>query len=420
MTIKITPLDAWARKKTDDLGVWQLECLRETIRWARNSPFYRERLPGGLPESLTDLRGLPLMDGGDLRREGLRLLCAPPGEIVRIVSLRTSGTTDNPKRVCFTSDDQELTADFFADGLTTVTPPGGVMAIMLPLGSSGGVADLICRGLSRIPARPVPFGMLESFNDAALTLKREGVRSLVGVPSQALALARYLRHIRKRAVEPESVLLTADYIPEAIVNELAGFGIRVYKHYGMTEMGFGCAIDCDAHSGQHIRETDLLLEVIEPETCAALPDGEWGEVVFTTLTRRGMPLIRYRTGDISRLLPGGCPCGGGLRRLDDVKGRSNEGIMLGGGVLTMPDMDEAIFALPQVMDFSAEAEEGALRISVATFAGMAALRKEAVSDALDALPAIANTKNLRISAEIIPMEEYPRMYNGKRRITRKI
>ena len=416
--VKITPLDAWTREKTGDLRVWQLERLRDTIQWARNSSFYRGRLPDKPPECLSDLFGLPLMDGGDIQREGLRLLCVSPSEIVRIVSLYTSGTTDNPKRICFTSEDQELTVDFFAVGLTTVTPPGGVMAILLPCGSPGGVGDLICRGLSRIPARPVPYGGLDRFDDAAKMLRSTGASSLVGVPSQTLALMRYLTYACKKPLDLETVLLTADYIPVTIKNELNGLGIKVYKHYGMTEMGFGCAIDCDAEFGQHIRETDLLLEIIDPKTNAPLSDGEWGEVVFTTLTRKGMPLIRYRTGDISRITVDRCPCGSELRQLDDVACRVNDGIILDGGVLTMPDMDEEIFALPQVMDFSAAIEEHILNVRVITFLGMAALRKETVNETLNAIPAIRDTKNLRVVTEIIPMEEYSCMYQGKRRITR--
>ena len=418
--IKITPLDAWTRRKTGDLQVWQLERLRDTIQWTQNSPFYRGRLPAKLPECLMDLCGLPLMDSGDLQCEGLRLLCVPPSEIVRIVSLYTSGTTDNPKRICFTFEDQELTVDFFATGLTTVTPPSGVMAVMLPCGSPGGVGDLICRGLLRIPARPVPYGQLNRFDDAVKMLRSTGARSLVGVPSQTLALMRYLSNACTKSVDLEAALLTADYIPATIKNELNGLGIKVYKHYGMTEMGFGCAIDCDAESGQHIRETDLLLEIIDPKTCEPLPDGEWGEVVFTTLTRRGMPLMRYRTGDISRIPVDRCPCGSALRQLDDVKGRVNDVIILDGGVLTMPDLDETIFALPQVMDFSAAIEEEALTVSIVTFAGMTALHKEAVNEALNALPAIRDTKNLRVLTEIIPKEEYSRMYKGKRGIMQKI
>jgi phenylacetate-coenzyme A ligase PaaK-like adenylate-forming protein len=95
----------------------------------------------------------------------------------------------------------------------------------------------------------------------------------------------------------------------------------VYEHYGMTEMGLGGAMACEKRDGYHPREADLLFEIIDPCTGEVLPEGEYGEIVFTTLTRQAMPFIRYRTGDFSRWLPGLCGCGSILKRLDKVGDR---------------------------------------------------------------------------------------------------
>ncbi len=105
----------------------------------------------------------------------------------------------------------------------------------------------------------------------------------------------------------------------------------MFNHYGMTEMGLGGGVDCRALTGYHLREADLYFEIVDPVDGRPLPDGEPGEVVFTTLTRRGMPLIRYRTGDLARFLPGSCPCGTVLRRLDHVQGRLAGRVKVGGG-----------------------------------------------------------------------------------------
>jgi phenylacetate-coenzyme A ligase PaaK-like adenylate-forming protein len=99
------------------------------------------------------------------------------------------------------------------------------------------------------------------------------------------------------------------------------WGCEVFEHYGMTEMGLGGAMACEAHDGYHPREADLLFEIVDPRTGAPLPDGEYGEIVFTTLTRTAMPLVRYRTGDMSRFIPGPCPCGSVLKRLARVADR---------------------------------------------------------------------------------------------------
>jgi hypothetical protein len=252
--------------------------------------------------------------------------------------------------------------------------------------------------------------MLKDFGEAVAVLRDTQTRALLGVPSQILALTRYLNFTQPKGIQLESVLLTADYVPHVLTDELRHVGINVYTHYGMTEMGLGGAIDCDAHSGQHIRETDLLVEIIDPVTERNLPDGEWGEVVFTTLTRTGMPLIRFRTGDRSRLLPGYCPCGSALRRLDRIKGR------LAGDPsdcpISMPDLDEILFLFPQVMDFSAACSNGSLNLKIITFAERPPLRLNAVREALAALP----VKNLRLAIEIQPQTAYTSLYTGKRRL----
>ena len=101
------------------------------------------------------------------------------------------------------------------------------------------------------------------------------------------------------------MLLSTDQAPAPLVAAIEqAWGCRVFDHYGTTETGLGGGVECEAHDGLHLREADLLFEVVEPATGRSLPDGEEGEIVFTTLTREAMPLIRYRTGDLGRLLPG--------------------------------------------------------------------------------------------------------------------
>lgn len=411
--MECTPLDLWAKQKCGarPLWEWQLMHLRQTLAVANTSRFYQGRLPA--VKALEDLRLIPFTRGCDLARGGADMPCVPPGDIARMVTIPTSGTTAEPKRIGFTADDIELTVDYFAAGLATVVRPGEAMAVMMPCGAPDGVGDLICRGLAQIPAKAVPHGPLVRFEDAAAMLVESGAQAVVGLPVQMLALTRHLA-LKGLGTNLAAVLLSGDNIPDTVVRELRGRGLRVYSHYGMTEMGYGCAIDCDAHAGMHIREPDLLIEIVDAKTGESLPDGEWGEIVLTTLTRRGMPMLRYRTGDFSRILPGVCPCGSSLRRLDRVEGRAEENALLKGGRLTISQLDEVLLGLPQVMDYRAEAASGVLHIEMATFAGLPALLAEEVTRAVREIPAVRGTPGLRVEVSATAHKEYAPLHTGKR------
>jgi phenylacetate-coenzyme A ligase PaaK-like adenylate-forming protein len=178
----------------------------------------------------------------------------------------------------------------------------------------------------------------------------------VGIPVQILALVRHPRSglIPKNFIH--SVLLSTDYAPASIVADIERtWGCSVYQHYGMTEMGYGGGVECDAHAGYHFREADLFVEVVDPRSDRVLPEAVTGEVVFTTLTRRAMPLIRYRSGDLARFLPEPCPCGTVLRRLSKIQGRkTSEALLAPHARLQMAMLDEALFAIPEILDFQAE------------------------------------------------------------------
>jgi phenylacetate-CoA ligase len=148
----------------------------------------------------------------------------------------------------------------------------------------------------------------------------------------------------------------------------------VYQHYGMTETGLGGGVECAAMDGCHLREADLYVEVIDPESGRRLPPGTVGEIVVTTLTREAMPLVRYRTGDLGRLMDAPCPCGSVLRRLQPVHGRLCRRVRLGPDLyLSLADLDEALLPLPSVVGLAArlvrEAGRDRLRITVQTVPG---------------------------------------------------
>jgi phenylacetate-coenzyme A ligase PaaK-like adenylate-forming protein len=136
-------------------------------------------------------------------------------------------------------------------------------------------------------------------------------------------------------------------------NLQSAWNCEVFTHYGLTEMGLGVAVECPSHNGYHFNEIDLLAEVIDPETGEILPDGEEGELVFTTLAREAMPLIRYRTHDISRLSAKPCECGiTALKKLDRITRRLESVVRIGEGDEIYPALfDEALYTIPDVVGY---------------------------------------------------------------------
>lgn len=304
------------------------EKLMETVEYAKaNSPFYREKIGEAA------FADIPFTTPDELKEREKEFLCVSPSQISRIVTLQTSGTTGKPKRIYFTEEDQQLTVDYFNHGMRLIIDETDKVLILMAASSEGSVGRLLGKGIREMGAKTIEYGLLDR-NDSEKILKLirdEGVTSIVALPTHMIALAR---QAEKEAASGKgesflrSVLLSGEFIPDntAILLENV-FGCMVFEHYGMTEMGLGCAVACGYNRGYHIRETDLYIELINPLTGEVVPerDGKntpgfsnYGEIVFTTLTRKGMPFIRYRTGDFSRWILGDCPCGSSLKMLDKV------------------------------------------------------------------------------------------------------
>lgn len=366
--MKKTPLEAWIRRQVlpaggEDLtrqllGRYQLEKLREVVSYVGlKSPFYRELLAGkGAVDDLAAFERLPFTTAADVREQGMRLLCTSQDEIERVVTLQTSGTTGTAKRLFFTAGDLELTVDFFAHGMSTMVASGATVVILLPGELPDSVGHLLSVALGRIGVKSVVHGPVRDLAAARTEILRHESPCLVGIPTQILALARGAGAETIPAGWVASVLLSTDYVPAAIMDELKRrWGCRVFTHYGMTETGLGGGVECEAGDGYHLREADLYTEIIDPVTGQRVEDGREGEVVFTTLSRRGMPLVRYRTGDLARILTDPCPCGTVLKRLGRVQGRVDGRLRLRqGSTITMAALDEALFPIAGVLNFAAK------------------------------------------------------------------
>lgn len=404
--VPITPLDAWIKKKIassdailtrDSITTYQLKKIQDTIDIAcKKSRFYHDCLKdfaGKKIASLDYLHQLPFTTQKDIEASALQMLCVSQSDISRVVTLDTSGTTGKPKRLYFTREDQELTIDFFKTGMSTFTEQGDHVMILLPGERPGSVGDLLAVSIERLGAIPIKHGIIHSIPETIQILADTKANVAVGIPIQMLALARYYEQNNYNPkLTLQRLLLSTDYLPNAVRSELQRIlGCNIFDHYGMTEMGLGGGVECCAHNGYHMREADLFFEIIDPQTGKTVPYGNYGEVVFTTLTRNGMPLIRYRTGDLSRIIPGTCQCGTSLYRLDYIKTRNSGRIQIDDDCyFSISDLDEILLATSGIVDFSAkisyQMSSVLLKIEIITMEK--SIPKTFIYESLDTIPAI--------------------------------
>lgn len=357
-------LDAWVGRTIgtphlptrQDLDRYQLRCLNETIAHARSqSPFYRQR--ADWPDrreiaALDDMEQLPLTNAADLVRSDPSLIALPMRDAVRLVTIPTTGTTGEQKRLFFTEADIEATVAYFEHGMATIVRPGSCVAVAFPAQRPDSVGDLLMRGLTRLGAFPVALPIDDTLDTLVGALRALQPSAIAGMPVTLGAAARRMESDGGAPLRIETALVSADSVLPSFKAALAvAWGTEVFEHWGMTETGYGGALACGAHDGMHVRETDLYLEIIAPDTGRALPAGSDGEIVITTLRRRGLPLIRYRTGDYGRILESQCSCGSVLRRVR-LGGRIGAPIALGeGGRLSAEALYDTIFAVRGVIDF---------------------------------------------------------------------
>jgi len=368
MTVRLTPLEYWIMQKTGiserdrkALEAYQLKKIRETIAYVRkNSIFYRKQLKDVREEavdSLESFQNVPFTYPKDIRRDPFDFLCVSHSKVARIMTLRTSGTSGEDKRLFFTEEDLNLTIDFFRHGMSCLTDETDRVLVLLPGKTYGSIGDLLKKALALSGVECTVHGVLNDPEEAARCIEERGITCIVGIPLQVLCLSRVKSEVFKSRIK--KVLLSTDYVPEALINELTyKYGCKVFNHYGMTEMGYGGGVECEALSGYHMREGDMYFEIIDPDTGRTVEDGQYGEVVFTTLTRQAMPLIRYRTGDIASFSSTACACGTFLKTMKKVLGRIENRICLGEGrYLTMRELDEMILPLEGVLDYRAYLED---------------------------------------------------------------
>lgn len=344
-----------------DLEAYQLRKLRETLEYVySNSSFYRDHFdkagvsPGSF-RGLADLAIFPFTEPEHLAREPYRFLCLSRAEIARPYSFVTSGTTGPRKRVFWTRGDLERITDFMAAGIGMVAGPDDIVQILLPDGRPDSQAALLRKGVLKLGATPVVAEVDLNAAEQFRILQEARSTVIFGYVGRIYRLSVELASAHDlRESEIRVLFLAAEYLPEARRRELERiWDCRVHTHYGLTEMGLGVAVECEARDGYHFNEAGLLLEVVDTRTGIPVKAGDEGELVFTTLTREAMPLIRYRTHDISRLRTEPCPCSAAtLLRIDKIRKRLESIVVLKNGDQMYPALfDDVLYEIPDLIDY---------------------------------------------------------------------
>ena len=351
----------------EEIQVWQMGMIRQTLRHARtNSPFYRSHLKNISEDAIRtpqDLANIPCITADDIRHAPENLLCLSQDSIARIVTLASSGSTGVPKRLFFTQDDLEQTIDFFHQGIGCLTNSGEHVLALLPAQRPDSVGRLLVEGVTRFGATAHVQADADNIPKALSLLKTSRASCIVGTPLHLMALAKTWRAVPVSSISHNihSVLCCWDSAPPQLTDILEDtWNCKVHHHWGMTETGLGGALECSHRTGLHLREADIYVEIVDPHTGTPLQEGETGEIVVTTLARRGMPLIRYRTGDSAFIINGQCACNSPLRRLSRPTRMSQQ---------QHPDLhtiDKCLLTHPYILEHSSrwEQETNTLHISL--------------------------------------------------------
>jgi phenylacetate-CoA ligase len=344
------------KKSQEEIRSFQLERLKWTIEWAyEHSEYHRKRIQdaGIHPKDIDspdDLIHIPFMSKEDFRDNyPLKMLCADR-KTLREIHL-SSGSTGMPVVMTYNEHDIDQWAECMArcyrmagiaQGDTIqITPSFGLFN-----GGFGFYHGARKAGLFVIPTgagnTPRQIKLINDFQ----------VKALMGVVSYGIRIMEVMEETRQAVPSLKTGIFGAETFSDAMREMIEnGLGIEAFDIYGMTETGGvgTTGMDCEAHNGLHVWEDQYILEIIDPETKKPLPDGEEGEVVFTSLNRQAIPVIRLRTGDISRVISRArCDCGRTHVRIDRIKGRIDDMLIVKGVNFYPRQIEQALMDIPGV------------------------------------------------------------------------
>ncbi|MEM5788439.1 MAG: phenylacetate--CoA ligase, partial [Syntrophobacteraceae bacterium] len=348
-----TSAETLTREAIEDL---QLKRLKSTMERATRSPFYARPLKDvgvGLQDlkTLADTRHIPFTVKQDLRDAyPYGLLCEPKDKLVRMHV--SSGTTGQATAIFYSRADLDAWADLLARCMYMVgARPGDTFQNLTGYGLfTGGLG--FHYGAERLGLLTIPSGAGNSKRQ--IQIMRDFSTNVIHIiPSFALLLMDVITQLGLDPLRDLSLKIAfvgAEPYSEEVRARIESFyGIKVFNSYGLSEMnGPGVAFECPSQSGLHIWEDAYMVEVVDPKTLEPVPEGQYGELVLTTLNREAMPIVRYRTKDLTRIIPGNCPCGRVHTRIDRIQGRSDDMFIIKGVNVFPIQVEQVLMNIPEV------------------------------------------------------------------------
>jgi phenylacetate-CoA ligase len=334
-----------------ELKEFQLKKLNETLEIAKKSQFYSKKLIDVQSlKNLSDLKNLPFTEKQDLRDAfPYGLLTADLNDVVRMHS--SSGTTGNPTVVFHTAKDLSEWANISARCMFTAgARKNDIFQNTMGYGLfTGGLG--FHYGAEKLGMMVIPIGPGNSQRQIWF-MKNFKVSAVHILPSYAV---RLYHTMKDSGVDPKTDLnlriffIGAEPHTEELRREIQDlYGVKAFNSYGLSEVsGPGVAFECKEQNGMHIWEDYVIPEIIDPDTLEVLPDGQEGELVLTTIDRQAMPVIRYRTRDLTRIMPGTCPCGRTHRRIERIKGRTDDMMIINGVNIFPVQIEKTIMGIPE-------------------------------------------------------------------------
>jgi phenylacetate-CoA ligase len=341
---------------------YRLYRLKKEVAYAyEHSRFYRKKMDrhGVKPKDIQnwdDLQKLPFTTPGEIAAGGYDFLCISQGGVEKPVTYTSTGTTGPQKRFFFSTEDVENIKRFLGVGMNNVIDTNGTIQILLPNSNGRGIGSLLEQGCNDLGMHAYATGMMLPAEEQIRLTMEHHPQVWFGDTNTIYRATKEMEHkVDLSSLGLKVMFTTIGHLSPVMAKNLARiWNCDISTHYGLTETGWGLAVDC-MHGGDgfHYNEFNVVAEVVDPETGKPVPEGQEGELVFTTLGREAMPLLRYRSHDLATLTSAPCPCGCHLQTMGKVHYRLESFVSLPRGQRIYPTLfDDKVYCFDEVIDYN--------------------------------------------------------------------